>query len=180
MQQDWTIILSVLESPEPSMVGQQRAFSSSPISVGRAEKNDFILPDPSVSRNHAIIRITNDYSRVFITDSSTYGTEVSGKKVPKGPGSGFTLTSGDIIKFGNTAVRFELKLKESVQSTIVAEVGKNPLDLVDASSGDDHDVQVQSDTEDTGVIDPKYAISPFYMGVIIVCVLLIVYLIFFD
>lgn len=162
------------------MVGQQRTFSSSPITIGRAEKNDLVLPDPSVSRNHAIIRITNDYSRVFITDSSTYGTEVSGKKVPKGPGSGFTLTTGDIVKFGNTAVRFELQLKQSVQSTIVANFDRKPVDAEEETSDQPQAAEEEPAVADTGVIDSRYAVSPFYMGVIIVCVLLIVYLIFFD
>ena len=89
MQEDWNIILSVLESPDASLIGQQKVFSTSPITLGRGEDNDMVISDPTISRSHAVLRITNDYTRVFITDTSTYGTEVSGKRVPKGPGHPF-------------------------------------------------------------------------------------------
>jgi len=128
MQEDWNILLTVLESPDSAIIGKQRSFSTSPITTGRADECDLVIADPTMSRNHAIIRITNDYTRVFITDKSTYGTEVSGQAVPKGPGSGFTLSDGDIIKMGNTTLRYELKLKMSVQATFVGQVDRSFLD----------------------------------------------------
>ena len=182
MQEDWNIILSVLESPDQSNVGQQKVFSTSPITLGRVETSDFVITDPSASRNHAIIRITNDYTRVFINDSSSYGTEVSGKKLPKGPGSGFTLNNGDIIKIGNTSLRFELKLKSSVQSTFVGQMDRSFLDeSPPQSSATFYEKKEVSELpeEPLHVMKTKKDLNPLYIGIIIVCIAVLVYIIFF-
>jgi len=182
MQEDWNIILSVLESPDTSLIGQQKVFSTSPITIGRGEDNDLVIADPTISRKHAIIRITNDYTRVFITDQSTYGTEVSGKVVPKGPGSGFTLKNGDTIKMGNTTLRFELKLKLSVQSTFVGQ-------QIDRSFLDEPPPEKEPVPEtvepDAGKGKPAPAagqqkgLNPIYIAGIIICIALLVYIFFF-
>ena len=182
MQEDWNIILSVLESPDTSLIGQQKVFSTSPVTLGRGEDNDMAISDPTISRNHAIIRITNDYTRVFITDSSTYGTEVSGKRVPKGPGSGFTINNGDTIKLGSTSLRFELKLKLSVQSTFVGQMDRNFLEESPQPSDSppvEREVDIQQE-EPISVEKSQKTLSPLYIAVIIICVLIMVYLIFFD
>ncbi|MFC1528617.1 FHA domain-containing protein [Candidatus Latescibacterota bacterium] len=181
MQEDWNIILSVLESPDTSLIGQQKVFSTSPITIGRAEENDFAISDQSISRNHSIIRITNDYTRVFITDSSTYGTEVSGKIVPKGPGSGFTLTDGDIIKLGNTKLRYELKLKLSVQSTFVGQVDRDFLESPQppSESPPQRVVEVQEE-EPKSEVKTQKGFHPVSIAIIVICLILLVYLIFFG
>ena len=179
MQEDWHIILSILESPDKTLIGQQKVFSTSPITIGRAETNDMVISDPSVSRNHAIIRITNDYTRVFISDNSTYGTEVSGKKVPKGPGSGFTLTNGDSVKFGNTMVRYELKLKLSAQSTFVGKMDRSFLE--DASSPSKplpEKSEEEIPKEKPRPVEQK-TFSPIYIAAIIILIIILIYLIFF-
>ena len=187
MQEDWNIILSVLESPDTSLIGQQKVFSTSPITLGRGEENDLMISDQTISRNHAIIRITNDYTRVFITDKSTYGTTVSGKPVPKGPGSGFTLNNGDTIKLGNTSIRFELKLKLSVQSTFIGQqIDRSFLDEAAPPSEQQPTPPVQVEREiqqeePAPVLQPQKqkALSPLYIAVIIICIFLIIYLLFF-
>ena len=182
MQEDWNIILSILDSPDKSIVGQQRVFSSSPIILGREDKCDLIISDPSVSRNHSIIRITNDYTRVFITDMSTYGTEVSGKQVPKGRGSGFTLNNGDTIKVGTTVIRFELKLKSSVQSTMVGEsIDRSFLDSPPPSETPPEKIsEFSSPKESQTLEEAKKGLNPIYIGIIIICILFIIYLAFFS
>ncbi len=184
MQEDWNIILSVLESPDTSLIGQQKVFSTSPITIGRGEENDLMISDQTISRNHAIIRITNDYTRVFITDKSTYGTTVSEKPVPKGPGSGFTLTNGDTIKLGNTLVRFELKLKLSVQSTFIGQqIDRSFLDEA-APPSEQPPVQVEREIqqeEPAPAFKPQKqkGLSPVYIAVIVICIFLIIYLLIF-
>ncbi|MCD6308155.1 MAG: FHA domain-containing protein [Candidatus Latescibacteria bacterium] len=181
MQEDWNIILSVVESPDSSLIGQQKVFSTSPITVGRGDDNDFVISDPSISRNHSIIRITNDYTRVFITDMSTYGTEVGGKPVPKGPGSGFTLTDGDTIKLGNTTLRYELKLKLSVQSTFVGQqIDRSFLDEEKPPPGAAHEEDVK-DAKPAPKITRKsqVGLNPVSITIIVVCVALLIYILFF-
>ncbi|MFC1692018.1 FHA domain-containing protein [Candidatus Latescibacterota bacterium] len=183
MQEDWNIILSILESSDSSLIGQQKVFSTSPITLGRAETNDMVILDPAVSRNHAIIRVSDDYTRVFITDSSTYGTEVSGTKVPKGPGSGFTLTNGDTIKFGATVLRYEYKLKLTAQATFVGKMDRNFLDTPPSDSSEispEKEEEIITDEKITVSEDTSKGLNPIYIGVIIVCILIIIYIAFFQ
>ena len=182
MQEDWNIILSVLESPDSSLIGQQKVFSTSPITIGRAEDNDLVISEPSISRSHAIIKITTDYTRVFITDSSTYGTEVSGKIVPKGPGSGFTLTNGDIIKLGTTKIRYELNLKLSVQSTFVGKIDRDFIENPQPPLESPMEQNVVEDQEEKpiSVVESQKSVSPLYIAIIVICLFFLVYLLFFS
>ncbi len=181
MDEVWSISLSFLESPDKSFIGKQQSFANSPISLGRSDDNDMVIPDPAVSRNHLTLRITTDFSRVFITDTSTHGTEVSGKIVPKGLGSGFTLENGDTIKIGNTILQYELKLKSSVQSTMIGKMDRNFLDKPP------DDIQEEEIDEISEIITPDKPsaiqeetkkFSPIYIGFIVVCLLIILFLLF--
>jgi pSer/pThr/pTyr-binding forkhead associated (FHA) protein len=180
MQEDWNITLSVLDCPEKSFIGQQKVFFASPVSIGRADNNDFIILDPAVSRNHAILRITNDYSRVFVTDLSTHGTFVSGKEVPKGRGTGFTIENSDTIKIGDTLLRYELKLKPNVQSTMVGRIDRSiidtPVDPLPSLSDPEPSIpDIDMDSADS----ERKGFSPLALTIIAVCLVLIVYLLFF-
>ena len=182
MEEDWNIVLSVLESSDSSIIGQQKVFTTSPVSIGRAEDNNLILSDPAVSRNHATLRITNDFSRVFITDLSTHGTTVSGKAVPKGLGAGFTIRDGDNLKLGDTLLRFELNLKQSVQSTFVGKIDRSFLDTPPEEQQKPVEKEENIGVEDVllHIKEVKKQFSPLYIGVIIACVLILVYLIFLQ
>jgi len=182
MEEDWNIVLSVLESSDSSIIGRQKVFTTSPIIIGRSDDCDFVVQDQTVSREHATLRITNDYSRVFITDQSTHGTIVSGKPVPKGLGSGFTIHDGDSIKVGNTLLRFELKIKQSFQATFVGQMDRSFLD--NPPEGQQTPLE---NSEDAGVeklstpaVEVKKQFNPFYIAVIIICVLILIYLLFFQ
>ncbi len=184
MQEDWNIILSIVNSPDAALIGQQKVFNTSPISIGRGDDNDLVISDPSVSRKHAMIRITNDYTRVFITDSSTYGTTVNGESVPKGPGSGFTLSDGCIITIGSTELRFELKLKLSVQSTFIGQnMDRSFLDGPPPETADAEPQDIsEPEQEAPRPAHPKQsqtAVSPVYIAGIIICLGLLVYIFFF-
>ncbi|HDY89253.1 MAG TPA: FHA domain-containing protein [bacterium] len=182
MEEDWNIVLSVLESPESSLIGQQKVFTTSPIIIGRAEDCDFIVTDPTVSRQHSTLRITNDYSRVFITDQSTHGTLVSGKPVPKGLGSGFTIHDGDSIKIGNTLLKFELRLKGSVQSTFIGEMDRSFLDKTpeEQQKPIEKNEDIGAIKVSTPVVEEKKRFSPLYIAVIVICVFILIYLLFFQ
>ena len=178
MDEDWSITLSYLESPEKSFIGKQKIFSSSPISIGRADNNDMIVPDPAVSRNHATLRITSDYSRVFITDMSTHGTEVSGKIVPKGLGSGFTLENGDTIKIGSTILQYELKLKSSVQSTMIGKMDRSFLDKPPDEFKEEEKEEIVTPKGPTALKEEPRKFSPLYISFIVVCLIIILFLLF--
>lgn len=181
MVEDWNIVLSVLESPDNSLIGQQKVFTSSPINIGRSDENEFVVNDLTVSRHHATIRITNDYSRVFIIDQSTHGTFVSDRQVPKGLGAGFTIRDGETIKVGDTVLKFELNLKQSVQSTFVGKMDRSFLDNPPpAKEKIEKEEVVETPIASAKEPAEKKSFNPVYIGVIIVCILILIYLIFFQ
>lgn len=177
MQEDWNITLSILESPDKSLIGRQIVFYRSPISIGQADNNDMVISDPAVSRNHAILRITDDYTRVYVTDLSSHGTEVSGKVVPKGRGMGFTIENGDIIKLGDSILQYELHLKPGVQSTFIGKMDRSILDFPPLEmEGESEENIPEMETIDTAE-SPTEGFSTVSIAIIVVCLILMVYLI---
>ncbi len=70
--------------------------------IGRTQGNALVLPDTTVSRQHARIRLQGDHFVLFDLDSAN-GTFVNGQSVqqPK------TLTDGDIVRFGDVEMVFK-------------------------------------------------------------------------
>ena len=95
----------------PKTVPPLIAFShpNSSVSVGRAENNQIPLNDKKISKNHAMLTLRacklkgaqdgEVMRRVFIKDSSTFGTFVNGKPLKKGEWS--ILQEGDAIGLRN-------------------------------------------------------------------------------
>lgn len=73
--------------------------------LGRASDNNVQLPDSSVSRRHALLKVDAD-GKARLTDlGSTNGTFVNGQKVPMR--STIVLQDGDRLRFGsNVMVKF--------------------------------------------------------------------------
>lgn len=98
-----TGLLVVLSSPaiEP---GTERELDSTPVTLGRASENDLVLDtDEFASVHHARIEPRRD--GIWLTDlESTNGTFVNGIKLTKPQ----KLTSGDVIRVGETDLRFEV------------------------------------------------------------------------
>lgn len=70
--------------------------------LGRRENSDLLLPDPHVSRAHAVIRKTA--GAVWLEDlGSTGGTAVNDEPVTGSQ----ALKHGDTVKFGTVETRFE-------------------------------------------------------------------------
>ena len=179
MEEDWRITLSCIESSDSSFIGHQKSFVNSPITIGRAENNDLIVPDPSASRNHAVLRITSDYSRVFITDMSTHGTDVSGKPVPKGRGSGFTLENGDTISIGQTVLQYEIQLKSSVQSTMIGQINRDFLDKPPEKAPLEAEAEPEPLVPEPAIkiVDESKKSNPIFIGVSVVLLIILIYLI---
>jgi pSer/pThr/pTyr-binding forkhead associated (FHA) protein len=98
-----TGLLVVMSSPaiEP---GTERELDSSPVTLGRASDNDFVLDtDEFASVHHAKIEPRRD--GIWLVDlDSTNGTFVNGIKLTRPQ----KLTPGDVIRVGETDLRFEL------------------------------------------------------------------------
>ena len=70
--------------------------------VGRSPESDVHLPDPSVSRNHALLDVHN--GKLIVRDAgSTNGTFVNQTRVESAE-----LHPGDVVNFGKAAMRVEL------------------------------------------------------------------------
>jgi len=91
-----------------SLKGRRLAVKVPVVNIGRAEFNDVVIADPSVSTSHAKLQ-RRDTVWVLSDLGSTNGTFVEGERV-----SGeIALGPGSTLKFGEVAVLFE-PLDESV------------------------------------------------------------------
>jgi pSer/pThr/pTyr-binding forkhead associated (FHA) protein len=89
----------------------ERAEVIAQLTIGR-EKQDLLLADPEVSRNHAVVRAVG--SELEIEDvGSSNGTWVNGQRI----GSPTKLADGDEIVVGQTYLRAEI---ERSRGTVVA------------------------------------------------------------
>jgi hypothetical protein len=82
--------------------GRKRGLDSRTISVGRSAENDITLEDDFTSARHARFEPRRD--GVWVSDAgSTNGTYVNGTKLAKP----HRLKAGDVIRVGNTDLRYE-------------------------------------------------------------------------
>jgi pSer/pThr/pTyr-binding forkhead associated (FHA) protein len=85
-----------------SLKGRRLPIKVPMVNIGRAEFNDIVIADPSVSTSHAKLQRRDDIWMLSDLDS-TNGTFVEGERlsgeVPLGPGT--------TVKFGDVAVLFE-------------------------------------------------------------------------
>jgi hypothetical protein len=79
-------------------------FVDGTAAIGRSEDSDIFLVDPSVSRNHATMTITDGL--VNLTDhGSTNGSFVNGERIT----GSRNVSAGDVLTFGNTQMRLEAR-----------------------------------------------------------------------
>ena len=104
-----------LDSPEFSEQSDEfgRVRLQKRIRIGRDPDNDWVIPDLSVSRNHAEIVQTNSDIFELIDLKSTNGTFVNGRKIRR-----HTLIVGDVISIGKIVRRFTSDGIESIEGTI--------------------------------------------------------------
>lgn len=97
-----TGVLVVLSSPTLKQ-DSERTLDSAPVTIGRSSANDMALGDDEfASAQHARVEPRRD--GVWVEDvGSTNGTFVNGVKL----GRAQKLTPGDIIRVGETDLRFE-------------------------------------------------------------------------
>ena len=83
------------------------------ITIGRASNNDIIFDAQSISNHHADVVISN--GRVTITDHSTNGTWINGKKLHN---DSCEIREGDrILLPGNVSLDWRLLVKDSKKNT---------------------------------------------------------------
>jgi DNA-binding CsgD family transcriptional regulator len=95
--------------------------------LGRRETSDLVLPDPHVSRSHAVLR--RQSGAVWVEDlGSTGGTFVNGEQIT----GAHAINHGDIIRFGTVEVRYEdrasqMNSDDDTQMIELPEVEEKPV-----------------------------------------------------
>lgn len=95
--------------------------------LGRRDNSDLVLPDPHVSRAHAVVRRQSGV--IWLEDlGSTGGTFVNGEQITGSQ----ALKHSDIVRFGSVETRFEDRssLSENEDATemmVVPEVEERPM-----------------------------------------------------
>lgn len=111
-------LLKMLRGPEP---GLEIDLMKEMILIGRGRKNDIIIQDNEVSREHSrMLRVLDDYE---IHDlNSTNGTFVNGQRIDA---SGWLLSNGAIVEMGDS-ITFEYIATELATSPPDLESGEKP------------------------------------------------------
>lgn len=107
------IKLKVSKKSDPSF-SSELDFNRFPVTMGRDEKNDVILPDPFkvISRKHAKILNTEGILQLVDLESSNF-TYLNDERIL--PNEENALKSGDIIKIGDYELKTELvKVQETI------------------------------------------------------------------
>lgn len=123
-------------TPQPSFVvlsdgplhGSRLSVDADEMLVGRRDSCELHVPDPHVSRVHAVVR--RQAGNVWLEDlGSTGGTFVNGERL-QGPRG---LRDGDEVAFGTVVVRFEDR-EASIRREESTAVMESPADIVEELS----------------------------------------------
>jgi hypothetical protein len=77
------------------------------VTVGRASTNDVVIPDPSVSRMHGLLKRGDDGVFLMLDAGSSNGTTVNGVSVlARGHGPPSQLKPGDNVRLGRVEFTF--------------------------------------------------------------------------
>lgn len=81
-----------------------RLMTQSTLSIGRGERNDWVLADPDrhLSKTHCVISEEN--GRYVLTDLSTNGVYINGARQPTARDSRVVLTDGDEFRLGDYSI----------------------------------------------------------------------------
>ena len=115
-----------------------------PFIIGRNEKSDLYINNPSISKRHALIQfdieenenLINKYQNMILIDNSLNGTYVNGTKIVNG--KKILLETGDKISFGNDKNIYIFEFMNYDQNKTVVypnlieyeKIENNPISLV--------------------------------------------------
>ena len=125
------LVLSVVADPEgANMLKHTKLFTAAGGSLGRADSNDWVLPDPDrvVSSTHAMISFAEN--QYFLEDQSTNGTYYNGAADPLGKGNRVALKEGDTIALGDYQLKVSVR-RPAADSGLPKDLGT--ADFLDSS-----------------------------------------------
>ena len=122
-----TPLPTLVVTGEGPLQGQSFPLDGDELVVGRREHSDVHMPDPHVSRTHAVIR--KHSGAVWIEDlGSTGGTWVNDQQVS----GSRALRHGDLVRFGAVVARFDdrsaaMEREEATEMMEVAPDEERPM-----------------------------------------------------
>ena len=120
------LILTVVECPpHANMLNHTKVFRGAGGVIGRADSNDWVLPDTERILSSRHMEVTFAEGRFSVLDHSTNGTFINEGQAPLGPGKPYELKSGDILICG------EYQLKVSMKGPKAAPAMPSDLGAVD-------------------------------------------------
>ncbi len=97
-------IIGEVKPPDPQDVSH--SFGSQGGRIGRGLSNEWVLPDPHMSKNHCSIQYRD--GQFSITDTSTNGVFLNGSQERMERGSSAVVGDGDRLKIGDYEIRLEI------------------------------------------------------------------------
>jgi type VI secretion system FHA domain protein len=131
-------------------------------SIGRANENDFVLPEERVSRNHAMITYENgDY---FLTDQdSVNGTFVNDAPDRLEPGQAYRIQDDDRLRIGDCLVVASLVPADGAEDyEALPEMEDYPGSVNRPGwfpSGDEDEPEVPAEISSQGVVEERPPVS---------------------
>ena len=148
------ITISVVNAPLGARYGESsRVFSEQGGTIGRGERNTWVLDDPEKYLSSCHCSITFEGGSYYITDLSTNGTYLNHAPAPLGKGSKSILKDGDSFEMGS----YSLQVK--IQTSIDSVFGKGPLLAPDPFA---QPVKTSSDNFSFGTGGSLSGSSPFF------------------
>ncbi|BFM16826.1 type VI secretion system-associated FHA domain protein TagH [Maricurvus nonylphenolicus] len=127
------LTLTVIESPtDTNMLNHTKAFRTEGGSFGRADNNNWVLPDNErvVSSRHAEITFKN--GSYHLVDTSTNGTFINNEEDAIGQGNHRPLSNGDVISAGNYKLSVTIKNPQTPDAQSLPK-GLEAADFLDSS-----------------------------------------------
>lgn len=145
-----------ITSPQKESMGSQatKNFDAKGGTIGRASRNDWVLPEETVSSQHALISFQeNDF---FITDLSTNGVYINNSEVPLGTGCTVSLSNAQTLSIGLYLIAIKIEASNESQNmqpqssdgilqepspilddSFLNDTSNDPLDLLGSTSSHD-------------------------------------------
>lgn len=121
--EEMDLILTVVECPpHANMLNHTKVFRSAGGSVGRADSNDWVLPDTERILSSRHLEVVFADGRFSLLDHSTNGTFVNDSQDPLGPGKPHPLAAGDVLICGEYQLQVTLKAPPA-EPAIPADLG---------------------------------------------------------
>lgn len=125
------LTLTIIEAPQNvNMVNHTKAFHQEGGSLGRADNNNWVLPDHDrvVSSRHAEISFQDGH--FYLTDCSTNGTFHNDSKTAIGERQTIALQHGDVLSVGD--YRLKVSVKHPMTTPLLSK-GLQPADFLDSA-----------------------------------------------